>query len=196
MWKCWKVENNIKINSNSKMTKTIEDIFLIILFVLFPNIGGWVGSFALRYDMYGPFTGIKKLPPIIVFGILWSILHRYMNIEPIMMKLLIVIKHYFPVPSATLHFWFLTVYGLLEMVLIKRLLLQWHYIWLSWHLIGHGHWFSSDTTRLAGYGNAKKKHNKNVECMCNECVSFCTGYTRFSGNFNIGQRMCICIWAN
>lgn len=106
------------------MTKTIEDIFLIILFVLFPNIGGWVGSFALRYDMYGPFTGIKKLPPIIVFGILWSILHRYMNIEPIMMKLLIVIKHYFPVPSATLHFWFLTVYGLLEMVLIKRLLLQ------------------------------------------------------------------------
>lgn len=59
------------------MSRSIEDIFLIIAAVLFPNIGGWVGSFALRYDIYGPFTGIQRLPPIIVFGIIWSILHRY-----------------------------------------------------------------------------------------------------------------------
>lgn len=57
------------------MTMTIEDILLIIAAVLLPNIGGWVGSFALRYDIYGPFTGVKKLPPIIMFGIIWSILH-------------------------------------------------------------------------------------------------------------------------
>lgn len=57
------------------MTMTIEDIFVVIGLIVFPNIGGWVGSFALRYDIYGPFTGIKKLSPIIVFGCIWTLLH-------------------------------------------------------------------------------------------------------------------------
>lgn len=53
----------------------VEDVFLIIAAILFPNIGGWVSSVALRYDIYGPCTGIRKLSPILVFVFIWSILH-------------------------------------------------------------------------------------------------------------------------
>lgn len=52
----------------TQVNMTIEEIFFIISLVLFPNIGGWVGNFALRNDIYGPFIRT-------VFGFTWTILH-------------------------------------------------------------------------------------------------------------------------